>query len=318
MAMGGGGMDVDIPTNQMNDLLDQGLNNALNYSEGYTNRAIDTQHGFYQQALDQLLLGRNAMEQGFNQSQALQAPYRDAGYESLDAYMDTLMLSRPEMGSKKLADTLNKEATAQGQRQNLGLFNLGLTGLYDPNGNPNYAPTDYYATDLYGRPIAPTEELLARGITPSQMQEYVQQNMRGTDPAGRYGYTGVGMIDNRRAVNANNMKAGAAAEPFAAWWVDSPSELGNGYYVPGRGTSAVISSDPRLGPMTNHNLNNQIAAHLAQDKRPYAQTLFNQGLLTYNKLNEFLQNQYTPDQQKIAMAYNRGLFNNPTGYTEVF
>lgn len=284
MSMGGGGIDVDIPTGKMNNLLDTGLNNALQYSQGYTNRAVGAQENYYQQALNQLLQGQNALQGGFDQSQALQAPYRDAGYQSLDSYMDTLMLARPEMGSKTLADSLTKEAKTQQMRQNLAIGNLALNSMFDPSGNPHYANTPQQEYDIYGKPTKPTVDLLARANNPAEQMAYMSQFFVPNNKNGGYTYTGYGPGVTSRI-------PGGTAEP-GPWNMQSPSEM-VGWYKPG--------SSPEHGGYWQ----------LAQAELPGAMGLYNQNLLNYNRLNEFLQNQYTPNQQKISMAYNQGLFTTP-------
>jgi hypothetical protein len=95
-AFGGGGgdggsidVDTDAAVSRANAILDQSLDDALQYTEGNTNTAIDTIQDFYMQS-------RRDAREGFETSQGLLAPYRKASYDALDMYLDTLGQVRPE------------------------------------------------------------------------------------------------------------------------------------------------------------------------------------------------------------------------------
>lgn len=68
---------------------------------------------------DYLKTASKQQKLGTAQARALNAPYRDVGYGALDRYMDTLGMSRPEVGSKAIADSLYKEAGAASSRADL-------------------------------------------------------------------------------------------------------------------------------------------------------------------------------------------------------
>lgn len=77
-----------------------------------TAEAKKTQEDYLKTAVKQQKLGTE-------QARALDAPYRDVGYGALDRYMDTLGMTRPEVGSKAIADSLYKEAGAASARAEL-------------------------------------------------------------------------------------------------------------------------------------------------------------------------------------------------------
>jgi hypothetical protein len=273
---GGGGINVDVPTNQMNQLLGDAQNNALNYTNNFTNQAIGAQNNFYQQAMNQILQSQaQATQQAtgqFNQSQALQAPYRDAGYAALDNYMDTLMLARPEMGSQKVATYLNNAAQAQNQVNNLALGERQLSQLYSGNdNNPFTAAAKPGMDNVYG-----WKSLfgMATGVDPTSNNPNIgdQPHTIGSVATQLMGHPGQLSQGQQNFVNQYMQAGGYAGE--------TGTEFLNNYMKP-------INS------------------------------LYDQQMYNYNQLGQFLQNQYTPEQQKFAMAYNQGLFNNPTSLTQV-
>ena len=107
--MGGGGdveeidTDVNGAVNRANDFLNNALLIGLPYSEQFTRQAVEAQQMAEKQS-------RADQESGFQRAQGLQAPYRLAGYQALDSYLDTLTQARPEMGSFKLANALESNA----------------------------------------------------------------------------------------------------------------------------------------------------------------------------------------------------------------
>lgn len=126
---GSGGIQFGTPgfVTQINNLLTKGMNSAIQNSTNYTNQATGQENQSLQaaiQALTQYLSSGTGAAQnygnlGFNQSQALQAPQAQAGYQALDAYMDSLGLSRPQMRSGNLAQALFNNTNQQNQIQQL-------------------------------------------------------------------------------------------------------------------------------------------------------------------------------------------------------
>ncbi len=110
--------------NQANAHLQQALNQALPYSEKYTQQAVNAVQDYNKQSQDQ-------MKQGFAQAQALNAPQHLATYNALDAYQGTLGLATPQGGSFQLAQAMNNQANGQPlanpQQQNMVAgYNNGL------------------------------------------------------------------------------------------------------------------------------------------------------------------------------------------------
>lgn len=95
--------------NQANAQLQAALGQGLKYSEKYGQQAVNAVQDYNQQAQKQLI-------QGFNQSQALNAPQHLATYNALDAYQGLLGLPTPQGGSFQFA---------QNQAYNNGLLNYG-------------------------------------------------------------------------------------------------------------------------------------------------------------------------------------------------
>lgn len=167
--MGQSNFDAKPYADEANGLLDRALNSAIPYSEGYTKKAITRAEQAQKQS-------RADSEAGFQRSQALSAPYRAAGYMALDDYMDTLTLSRPEMGSLKLATALESNAKRDAALKQLSLAERAakddrqvaaggnLKGTYiDPEtGEEKYAP------GIYAEKMANlTESMLRDGWFPS-------------------------------------------------------------------------------------------------------------------------------------------------------
>lgn len=154
----------------MNNMLQGALNNAIGTSTNYTNQAIGQQNQSLNTATNALNTGlsgatQSALQQaqnGFNTSQALQAPYAGAGYGALDAYQDSLGLSRPQMGSQALSSALTNTANVQNQLQNL-FSQYGTT----PPTAPGAAPTGPQDLSYY-----------SQQVTPQQVQQYLAQNTK--------------------------------------------------------------------------------------------------------------------------------------------
>lgn len=108
---------------EANKQLQAALNQGLQYSEKYSQQAVNALQDYNNQAQKQ-------MTQGFNQSQALSAPQHLATYGALDKYQDILGIARPQGGSFQLASALQNQAMGQPnnpQQQNVAAgFNQGL------------------------------------------------------------------------------------------------------------------------------------------------------------------------------------------------
>jgi hypothetical protein len=128
--------------NQANAQLQSALQQGMQFSEKYNQQAVNAVQD-YQKVAD------NQMKQGFNQSQALNAPQHLATYNALDAYQGTLGLPTPVGGSFQLAQgmqngVLGNMNTPQQAQQAAG-YNQGVQnvlpapqGLFAPQqGNNN-------------------------------------------------------------------------------------------------------------------------------------------------------------------------------------
>lgn len=277
-AMGSNDVSTDIPTGQMNSLLDNALQNGLDYSQNYTNQAVGAQKDYLSQALKQLQAGQNALQAGYDTSQALQSPYRDAGYGALDSYMDSLMLARPEMGSRQYAGIQGKEADTQSRLKSLLANQQDLNTLYDTG-----------SLDPYNLPDAPTLEGLAKKVSDADKMAYIKQNTTTKQFSPYDGQSDTAYIYNGAldpyTPDRNNQIFGAGDIAFAS----------NGGY------------NNLLGAV-GHNAANA----LAQQRMGGAQSTYDQMKYNYNNLGDFLQNQYTPEQQRQMMAIKQGLFSAPT------
>lgn len=109
--------------NQANQQLQNALNQGLQYSEKYSQKAVNTLQDYNN-------LAQNQMRQGFNQAQALNAPQRLATYNALDAYQRTLGLPTPVGGSFQLASGLQNSLFGQPNvPQQTSGFNQGVSRL---------------------------------------------------------------------------------------------------------------------------------------------------------------------------------------------
>lgn len=109
--------------NTANNYLNSALNQGIAQAQKYNKSAIDASKEYLGQS-------NKAMSQGFDMSQALNAPQRLATYQALDAYQDSLGLARPSAGSFQLASALENQARGDanlpGQAAMANSFNQGL------------------------------------------------------------------------------------------------------------------------------------------------------------------------------------------------
>lgn len=119
--------------NQANAQLQAALQQGMQYSEKYNQQAVNAIQD-YQKVAD------NQMKQGFNQSQALNAPQHLATYNALDAYQGTLGLPTPVGGSFQLAQGMQNAATGQPnsvqQSQQAAGYTQGQQQLVPPPPQP--------------------------------------------------------------------------------------------------------------------------------------------------------------------------------------
>jgi len=273
-AMGGNSINTNIPTGQINQILDDSLSKGLDYSQGYTQKAVDQQNTSLTQALGQLNQGLQALQGGFNTSQALQTPYRDAGYNALDMYEDSLGVKRPTIGNKAVADALVKNQNVQNQLGSITSAQQAYNAKYGLGAS----------TDPYQSVSAPTLAQLAKTMTPQQLAKYVKDNTVNNGYAPGPGQT-QGVV-----------YTGVGASPLS--W--SGKVVGSQY-----GETPEVFAQ-------KSGLSGAIANTLAQPLLSGAQSQATGINTQQQNLNTYLQNQFLPQEQQIANAYNSGLFNPAT------
>lgn len=92
--------------------LDIMLRNAIPYSEFFTKLAIDNMNAMFDRA-------RNDTREYYERSLAFTAPYREAGYQALDTFQDTLGIARPAAGSSAMAHAQENKAKEQALRRSM-------------------------------------------------------------------------------------------------------------------------------------------------------------------------------------------------------
>ena len=124
--------------NKANAHLQNALNKGLQYSETYSKQALKAVQDYDQKA-------QNQMRQGFQRSQALDAPQHLATYNALDTYLGTLGQSTPVGGSFQLAKSMENASMGQPispqQQQQTDGYNAGVQsgmpqGVLTPGLNP--------------------------------------------------------------------------------------------------------------------------------------------------------------------------------------
>lgn len=112
--------------NTANQYLTSALSQGIAQSEKYGQAAIDASKAYQNQA-DQ------AMTQGYDLAQSLNAPQRMATYQALDAYQDSLGLARPQAGSFQLASAMENQVRGQpNMAQQTAIANAYNQGLLGP------------------------------------------------------------------------------------------------------------------------------------------------------------------------------------------
>lgn len=160
---GMGGLDA------MNNILNTALNNAINQATEYTNQANQQLNIYNANAQRQLkeYLGKATNEikdqsmQGFNMSQALNAPYANAGYSAIDALQDSMGLKRTQAGSQALSQALLQDTMVQQQLKDMG---------------PRITPVAPQSLEYY-----------KSQISPGQIEDYIRANMQENANLGLYG-----------------------------------------------------------------------------------------------------------------------------------
>lgn len=152
--------------NTMNDMLQKSMNSALNTSERFMNKGVDTLtaarnqntqtlQDYLKSALSQAQMFGN---QGLTGYRTAQSPYATAGYDALDAYKQSLGLSTPMGGSAN-------QVRMQQAAQKLAPLLQSLKGNYSAPVNPGAAPTLNMA--------APNREALIKSLDPNAINNFI-------------------------------------------------------------------------------------------------------------------------------------------------
>jgi hypothetical protein len=163
--------DPSAWANQANAQLQNALNSGLNYSQNYNQQAVNALQN-YQGTAD------NQLQQGFNQSQALNAPKQLATYNALDAYQNLLGLPTPAGGSFQLAQGLsnglsNQPNTPMQAQQSAG-YNQGVMGQ-SPSLLGGMQPPQLTGQPPQGGQPMSGSSLQSPSVTPGLLQFPTQQ-----------------------------------------------------------------------------------------------------------------------------------------------
>lgn len=265
--MGGGAdTDVDGAVAKANGYLTDALALGLPYSERFNKQAIEAQKQATEQA-------RSDLNTGFERSQALGAPYRLAGYQALDSYMDTLTLARPEMGSFKLATALDNTA-----KREAALTELGA----DVSNVQKYNPFTY-------------------GVNPDRDPLASNSGMGDVDRSTGLSSPGV-WAENALAASRDMLAHNwfPTANKSQGWTTLNDVTKTGGYlnpeysaqYSSGGGGSIPNASGKPMS--ANAMLSNTVGD-------------LNKALSDYNRATQY----YTPEQGSIAASFNKGMLGTP-------
>jgi hypothetical protein len=293
--LGGGGDKPEIPLIkfQTPDFVRE-INSML---EGYLKQAINTQKDYLGQATGSLNTNTqaaiNAAKQygnlGFAQSQALASPYSMAGSTAMDAYMDSLGLSRPKMGSGALAQAQYAYASAQPL----------LDQFRQTGNNPLTAPT---APTKGAVTVQPGNfKYISSKITKDQINNFIkahtyskpgEMDPRFKDPV--TGWEGWYRMDGSKDRFGKDTLSDVMSRAKQAIATQQFNQLNQKYH------NAIKANDKSY----NTNLNAYNTQQSAYDKqvaeRAQLLALFNQSGLN-------------PQTAKLAQAYSQGMFTKPAG-----
>lgn len=134
---GGGGADVSNAVNQISEMVELGLKfaehqtgQAMRFGEQKTEQGISFMKEQTDKAMNELktgtAVGKEEIRQGYEQYQALNAPYRIAAYNALDGLMDSMGMARLNISSADMANALENQAKLKGAQQQLTAAGTGL------------------------------------------------------------------------------------------------------------------------------------------------------------------------------------------------
>jgi|SRR6185437_7306930 len=263
---------------QMNDMLQNGLDKAMQYETNYTNQGINQQNQSLSNANQAIQTGlnnanqqaQNISDKGLQQYQTLNAPYTSAGYNALDSYMDSLGLSRPQVGSQAIVS-----ATQQANNIKSKLAALGA------------APSN---PGLFNQQ-APSQVDLSQ-LTPQQVQQYINQNTTVNPTSGLSYYTGY-----------NGAAQGSGPGTWNAADVLNNKALSQGS-LPSVSANNPIYINAAQG--LQQQLFNQAQQQYSTNLNNYNQQV--QGYNNYQQQAGQIASQISPEQLQLAKTYT-GLFN---------
>lgn len=296
----------------INNVLSQALGNAINTNTNYTNQAVTQQNTGLNAATTALNNSNTAANSAVTntlgnstaQSLALSSPYSTAGLNALDSYEDSLGVARPMMGNAAYQAAQYAAPQLTSQIQPL-LSNLGTAaqaaGVSNPYGAQAAAPTLTQAN------LNQIQQQVTAGMTPQQVQQYIQQhtvtsgpmfNQNGTD-RNDYTYNGVGNLPS--SVQANG--AGIFYDPSARGSATTASQQ--------------LVNNPALQQQVQQALIQQQSQQQYTQQQNQNQTQYNTQMSTYNPYATAYQAANTAaqgitpqqlQQLQTAQAAQQGLF----------
>ncbi len=289
------GKQITELVNKMNNTLETYMREGIQASEDktwYGYNVVNESIGKNQNILqDYLNKGTEAAKQNIYQGQVDAAgylqPQLQSGGAGLDAYMDSLGLRRPVVGSYALQDAITKKNTRDTAMSNLGPV----------IGNPGSAP------------IAPDYTAVRASVSPDLIKQKISKNLVNTNPFGTgnkywtwmqpegstagpllYGNNGVGEFYNRGqepGFASGNVPIFNREEAVNALY-NNPTYYNNAYYDAG---SEVVGA-----------AQNNFAAQLGQYNS--AKAAYDAYTANVNKVNQ--DTGLNPMTQAILDAYSQG------------
>lgn len=293
------GEQITQLVNGMNNTLNDYLNRSLSVTQNYTDQAINQSTKYLGQAntnLTNYLAQAQRQAQmnslyGQNINRAYLQPTIQAGNTALDAYMDSLGLKRPVVGTNAVQQALTDKALKE---QSIGFLNSQYGGNLPTN--PGSAP------------IAPTQQA-AYQPSEQEIRAYITQNSnqgRGMAPGGLQIYTGMN--------SPWQESRGPRMQAPSGWSQQAFNEATMYTDINKIDQNSPIYKNAMLG-LT---IPKQQAADAAYQQQQQAYNAQNQqyqsNLANYNQYSDALNNinanfNTSPMQDSILNAYQAGYFN---------
>ena len=203
--MGGGGagtnIDVSDAVNQISEMVQVGLQFAehqvqqgirfgeqkteqgIRFGEDQLSKGLDYADPRANAALGQIAtgeaMGKAELQQGYNQYQALNAPYRLAAYNALDGLMDTMGMARLNVSSADMANSLDQKAKVQGAQDKLRASGTALMSQMPRGLDPNVSRNAQYALMAGVDPQSITSQL-SQAMAQQGLKNPMDRNMDAT------------------------------------------------------------------------------------------------------------------------------------------